>query len=345
LVNLRRLRVPSASPPPVNETVSVLLPVRNEAHQVAACLSSILGQRGIADLEVLVLDDGSIDGTADVVRKVAADDPRVRLLSGTPLPPGWLGKTHACAQLSDTARGSALVFVDADVVLAPRAIAATVALLRESCLDLVSPYPRQIADTPAERLIQPLLQWSWLTFLPVGLAERSSRPSLSAANGQLLAVDTGAYRRAGGHAAVRGEVLDDIALLRAVKRSGGRGIVADGTHVAACRMYNSGAVLRDGYAKSLWAAFGSPSKAAAVVGALGLLYVVPPVTALRGSRMGLLGYAAGVAGRAAVARRVGGQVWPDSLAHPASIAAFGWLTADSWRRKRNGTLQWKGRPL
>lgn len=122
-------------------------------------------------------------------------------------------------------------------------------------------------------------------------------------------------------------------------------MVADGTHVATCRMYSSSAELGEGYAKSLWAAFGSPARASAVVGALAALYVVPPVAALRGARIGLLGYAAGVAGRAMVARRVGGRVWPDSLTHPISIAAFGWLTADSWRRKRRGTLTWKGRSL
>jgi hypothetical protein len=342
---LRRLRVPPSEPPRIAETVSVLLPVRDEAHQVAECLRAILDQRGLADLEVLVLDDGSSDGTADVVLEAAAGDPRVRLLQGSELPVGWLGKPHACAQLAAAARGSVLVFCDADVVLELDGIAAAVALLRESYLDIVSPWPRQVAETPLERLVQPLQQWSWLTLLPLGVAERSSRPSLAAANGQLLVVDAEAYRRTGGHTAVRGEVLDDICLMRAVKRAGGRGAVADGTHLARCRMYSSGAELREGYAKSLWAAFGSPAGAAAVVGALGLLYVVPPVAALRGARIGFLGYAAGVAGRAIVARRVGARAWPDSFAHPASIAAFGGLTADSWRRRRRGTLQWKGRAL
>jgi hypothetical protein len=158
-------------------------------------------------------------------------------------------------------------------------------------------------------------------------------------------VDAAAYRAAGGHAAVRADVLDDIALLRAVKRSGGRGSVVDGTALATCRMYESWAELRDGYAKSLWSAFGSRPRAAAVVGGLLLLYAVPPLAVLRGSRVGLAGYAAGVAGRALVARRVDGRVWPDSLGHPLSVATVAYLTCLSWWRRHARTLTWKGRSL
>ncbi len=238
-----------------------------------------------------------------------------------------------------------LVFVDADVVLAPHAVAASVALLRWAALDLVSPYPRQLAVTPAERLVQPLLQWSWLTTLPLRVAERSARPSLAAANGQLLVVDAEAYRRAGGHRAVRAEMLEDVALLRAVKAAGGRGGVVDGTALATCRMYAGWPDLRDGYAKSLWSAFGSPAGAAAVVAGLAVAYVLPPLAALRGSRVGLVGYAAGVAGRAVAARRTGSRVWPDSLAHPASVVVFGALVATSVRGHRAGTLTARGRPV
>ena len=347
--NARLLRVPPVDPPPVAEPVAVLLPVRDEEHRVEPCLRALLAQTGVRDLRILVLDDGSTDGTADVVRRVAGADPRVRLVEGQPLPVGWWGKPWACAQLATAATSaddvSVLVFVDADVVLAPHAVAASVALLRWAALDLVSPYPRQLAVSPAERLVQPLLQWSWLTTLPLQVAERSARPSLAAANGQLLVVDAEAYRRAGGHRAVRAEMLEDVALLRAVKAVGGRGGVVDGTALASCRMYAGWPDLRDGYAKSLWSAFGSPAGAAAVGAALGVVYLLPPLAAVRGSRVGLVGYAAGVAGRAVAARRTGSRVLPDSLAHPASVAAFGWLLATSLRRHRAGTLTARGRPV
>jgi hypothetical protein len=345
LVNLRTLRVPPLEPPTITERVSVLLPVRDEANQIADCLAGVLDQIAVPDLEIIVLDDGSVDGTADLARAAAGGDPRVRVLTGTMPPPGWLGKPHACAQLAAAATGSVLVFVDADVRLAPQAIAASVALLREAGLDLVSPYPRQVAETMAERLVQPLLQWSWLTTLPLRQAENSPRPSLAAANGQLLLVDAQTYRRAGGHNAVHDKVLDDVELLRAVKRAGGCGGVADGTGLAVCRMYSDWPSVREGYTKSLWAAFGSPAGAAAVSSALCLVYVLPPVAALRGSRAGLVGYLAAVAGRYVVAERTGGRSVPDALFHPASVLTFTWLTAASWRGRRRGGLTWKGRPI
>ena len=346
VVNAALLRRPDPSAgPPQGERVSVLLPVRDEVGRVETCLRSILDQAGVA--EVLVLDDGSTDGTGELARRVGGADPRVAVLDGKPLPAGWLGKPHACGQLAEAAdpASTVLVFVDADVVLSPAAVASTVDLLRRHDLDLVSPYPRQLAVTPAERLVQPLLQWSWLTFLPLRAAERSPRPSLSAANGQLLAVRRAAYDRAGGHAAVRGAVLDDVALLRAVKRAGGRGGVADGTVLATCRMYGGWAEVRDGYTKSLWSAFGSPAGAVAVVGLLAVAYVLPAVSVLTGSATGLAGYASGVIGRVVAARRTGGRAWPDALAHPASVVALGALTARSWHARRTGTLAWKGRTV
>ncbi len=344
-VNARLLRVPPARPAPVAEPVSVLLPVRDEAHRVGPCLRSVLDQRLLPDLEVLVLDDGSTDGTAEVVRRVGAGDPRLRLHTGRALPPGWLGKPYACQQLADAATGTVLVFLDADVVLAPAGVAATVGLLRAAGLDLVSPYPRQLAGTATERLVQPLLQWSWLTFLPLRAAERSARPSLAAANGQLLAVDAAAYRATGGHGAVRAAVLDDLELLKAFKRRGLRGAVADGTAVASCRMYAGWPELRDGYTKSLWAGFGTPAGAVGACAALLVLYVVPPVAALRGSRAGIVGYAAAVAGRLVTARRTGGRTFPDAAAHPVSVLMLCALTGRSLVLRRRGSLRWKGRPV
>jgi hypothetical protein len=350
--NLRVLRTPSPTPPAVAERVSVLVPARDEAARITPCITALLASVGVHDLEVLVLDDGSTDGTADVVRTAADGDARLRVLDGgsAPLPRGWLGKPWACARLAEHATGSVLVFVDADVEVAPHGIAATVALLRGAGLAAVSPYPHQQAHGVLPRLVQPLLQWSWATTLPLRLAETSPRESLVAANGQLLAVDAAAYRDAGGHAAVRDLVLEDIGIVRALKRAGRRGVAVDGTEVASCRMYDSAGELVDGYTKSLWSAFGSPAGSAAVVGGLSFLYVVPAVAGVlardrRTRAWGTLGYAAGVTGRALVARRTRTPVVPDALAHPASVLAFGALVAESWRRKRAGRLAWRGRSL
>ncbi len=351
--------------PDARERISVLMPVRDEAYRLEPGLRSALAAVAAYGpaAELVVLDDGSSDGTRHLATRIVAEHPgaragvvehpgararvRARVVDGAALPRGWLGKPWACHQLAQQAdaRSTVLVFVDADVLLRPHALTAAVGLLRSTGLDLVSPWPRQVANTLAERLVQPLQQWSWLTTVPLRLAERSSRPSLAAANGQLLVVDRVAYGRAGGHQAVRDEVLDDITLLRTVVRSGGHGTPVDGTDLATCRMYRGWAEVRDGYSKSLWAAFGSPGAAATVVGGLGLLYVWPALAALAGSPVGAVGYLSGVLGRAVAARRTGGRAWPDSLAHPASVVLLGWLTARSWRGRRTGTLTWKGRSV
>ena len=334
VINARLLRRPPPDLSTVDESVAVLLPLRDEVHLVEPCLRALLAQRGVNDLEVVVLDDGSTDGTADLVRRVGGD--RVRLLTGAPLPPGWLGKPHACHQLARATGADVLVFVDADVVPAPTAVAASVRLL--DGFDLLTPYPRIIADGLGPRLVQPLLQWSWLTFLPLRAMERSPRPSLAAAGGQFLAVRAAAYRRAGGHEAVRDKVLEDVELARAVKRAGGRIALADGSALATCRMYGTWRELVEGYTKSLWASFGHPAGAFSVVVLLLLLYVVLP---LAGGWIGVAGYLVGVAGRVVTARATGARAWPDALGHPLSVVLFGWLVVRSYRRRR--TVTWKGR--
>ncbi|MGV9709560.1 glycosyltransferase [Gordonia sp. NPDC003424] len=338
---------PVATPEP--EPLTVLLPVRDEAHNVIDCLTGILAalDRWPGPGRVVVLDDESTDGTSGLLAEFIRRHGRVEVVRGSPTPPGWLGKPWACEQLSRSVihDDGVLIFIDADVRVAPRAFVSSVALLRAAGLDLVSPYPQQRAVTMAERLVQPLLQWSWMSTLPLGVAERSARESLSAANGQLMVLDTAAYRRAGGHAAVCGEVLEDIALLRAIKRCGGRGVVTEGSSVADCRMYMSLRDLRAGYRKSLWSAFGSLPGTIAVVVWLNATYVVPAIALLGGSRIGLVGYLAGVGSRAIAARTTRGRLWPDVVAHPVSILAFTGLTVDSVVAHRRDSLAWKGRPV
>lgn len=352
IANLRLLRTPSDQAPATTEPVTVLIPARDEEVHVGTTVRSVLDQDGVENLRVIVLDDDSSDDTAQVVQALADQDPRLTLLRGgdAPIPPGWLGKPWACARLGDQADGSVLVFVDADVVLAPHAVRALVATLRDHDLALVAPYPRQRAESWLERLVQPLLTWSWVATMPVRWAEVSLRPSLSAANGQLLAIDAEAYRAIDGHVAVQGEVIEDVALMRAVKRSGRRAATVDGAGLAECRMYESPQALVDGYAKSLWSAFNGPAGTLAVNGLLLGAFVIPAVAAVaaptaRTRAIGLLGYGAGVTSRVLVGRRSGDRVVPDALAHPASIIAFTALNAISWSRHLHGSNTWKGRPV
>jgi hypothetical protein len=335
LVNLRHLRRPAPSTAG-GPTISVLIPARNEEARIGPTLRSLRELQGVH--EVLVLDDNSSDATAELVRSAGLDV----IESSHEPPPGWLGKPWACQRLAEAATGEVLMFIDADVVLAPEAARAAAALLTD--VDLACPYPRQITNGWLQRLVQPLLQWSWLTFLPLAVAERSSHPLLSAGNGQFVVTRRESYFAAGGHASVRDQVLEDLALVRRYKHTGHRVAMADGTSLATCRMYASNRELVDGYTKSLHEAF-----APGVLVLLNFMYVLPGAVALfgRGRRArghGLLAYALAVAGRVAVATRTG-QPRLDTLAHPLSILALSALYMRSVVAARRQTITWRGRSV
>lgn len=349
--NLRKLRRPEPSTS-IDESVGVVIPARNEQDSLADALRSVQTQENLANLRIHVLDDGSSDGTAAIADAAAATDPRVRV-THTPdaePPPGWLGKNYACARLADLASdASVLVFMDADVVLESNAINALVHELRRTDSTLIAPYPRQLAETWLERLVQPLLAWSWLTTVPLGVAESRQWASMSVANGQLLAFDAEGYRRMGGHESVRSDVIEDVALMRRVREMGERALTVDGSSLATCRMYRTSTDLIDGYTKSAWNAFGGPVGSIATNSLLIGLYVVPAAAVLFGSgrtrTWGFVGYAAAVTGRILVARDTGERVLPDALAQPLSIVAFSSINALSWWRHLRGVNHWKGRRL
>ena len=305
IYNTRVLRRPTPEPPRVTEAVTVCVPARNEAENIERCLRAIVGTQQVDKLQLLVLDDCSTDATAAIAEEVLRSINDGLVIAGVAVPDGWIGKPHACEQLRRVANGTVLVFVDADVVVEPHAVASAVELLRRLELAMVSPYPRQEAITPAERLVQPLLQWLWLTFLPLRLSERTRPVSMTAANGQFMVLDANALASIEGFSAVRNRVLDDVELARVLKRSGRRVVVADGTALATCRMYASWPSLRDGYTKNLWAGTGSPTGAVGIALLLTVAYLVPPVAVLTGlvvrrrrlALFGMLGSLAGVAGR------------------------------------------------
>jgi hypothetical protein len=237
--NLRMLpRLRRDATLPGDVLVSILIPARNEAAHIGACLEAALASRGVA-VEIIVADDASEDGTAEIVAAIAARDPRVRLIQVPPLPQGWTGKVHACQRLSEAARGTHLLFIDADVRLQPGAAAAMAAHARAQGIALVSGVPRQIIRSLGEGLTVPGINLLLLGYLPGGGRAESRRPDLAAACGQLVFCEASAYRAVGGHEAVRDCLHDGLQLARQFRIREFKTEVVDGAPLATCRMYRS----------------------------------------------------------------------------------------------------------
>lgn len=236
------------TPPPF---VSILVPARNEERNIAKCLKSLLGQE-YPHYEVIVLDDSSSDATPDIVRSFAANDRRLRLLEGKSLPMGWTGKSFACHQLSQEAKGELLLFVDADTEHTPHSLSAAVAEMLRSQADLLSLIPRQIMATFWEKAILPLLHFSTFCFLPFLLVRLSKNPKFAMANGQFMLFRKKVYETIGGHKEVRAALVEDVWLSRLVKQHGFRLLVMDGAQLVSCRMYTSLREIWEGFSKNLF---------------------------------------------------------------------------------------------
>lgn len=331
--------------------VSVLIPARDEAANIERCVRAALAGTAPPD-EVLVYDDASGDDTARIVARLARGEPRLRLLRGTGLPDGWVGKPHACHRLAAAAGGDVLVFIDADTVLEPEGLARLGGVLERMGAALVSAAPRQVTGSWAERLVIPLLTLSYLAWLPLPLVWRSRDPHLLVANGQLLAARRAALLAAGGWAGVRAEVVDDMALARRVKASGGRVVFADGFRMARCRMYRDAGDLWRGFSKNLYEGVGGRPVGLAVVFVLyGGIFVAPYVAlavALAGAGGGglvpaaLLGVAANVALRVSLALRFR-QPAEGVLLHPFAVLGLLGIALNSLRWSRRGVIRWRGR--
>ena len=332
-------------PARIASRVAILIPARDEEHSITSAVNSALGQELLDQFELVVLNDASTDSTAEKLS--AFRDPKLRVINGElVLPEGWLGKNWACHRLSESVDADFLVLIDSDVTLEPLAVASAINALTENNLHLVSPYPRQLVPTLLARIVQPLLQWSWLTTVPLRTTRSSLRPSLAVANGQFLVCRADSYAASGGHKEIKGEVLDDIELLRSFYRTGFTGCVIDGSDIATCKMYETNQDLISGYAKSLWNAFGGPIGSLFVNTFFLFIYIFPLTGLFTGQvPLALLGLLSGIVGRLISAKTSSGRLLPDSLLHPISILAFSLLNLVSWWRHLMGTNTWKSRDL
>jgi glycosyltransferase involved in cell wall biosynthesis len=229
--------------------ISVLIPARNEARGIAACVESILASRGV-ELEVIVLDDHSTDRTADIVRALAAVDSRLHLETAPALPDGWCGKQAACFTLSRLATHEFMTFLDADVRIEPNALARMILFQEKSGAALVSGFPRQETITLLEKSLIPLIHWLLLSFLPIWAMRRFRWSAFGAGCGQWFLTTRAAYDRVGGHGAIRSSLHDGLTLPRAYRRAGFMTDICDATSLATCRMYRSSREVWSGLAKN-----------------------------------------------------------------------------------------------
>jgi chlorobactene glucosyltransferase len=329
--------------------VSVLIPARDEAATIERCVRSALGGTRPPD-EVIVYDDGSSDGTAAIVQRLAAEDARVRLVEGGALPSGWVGKPHACHRLAEAASGDVLVYVDADTALDAGGLARLGSVMTAYRAAIVTAGIRQVTGTAAERLVIPLLHLSYLAWLFLPLVWRTRDPRFLVANGQLLAVRRDAYRALGGWEAARGDVVDDMAFCRAAKAAGLRVVFADGHRMASSRMYRGLREVWEGFSKNLYEGVGGRPAALAVVVLLHAWIFLLPYAALAAGLLGVAGVlvpaAVGVGAnllvRASLVLRFRQPV-EGVLLHPLSVVALLAIAVNSYLWSRAGRIRWRGR--
>jgi cellulose synthase/poly-beta-1,6-N-acetylglucosamine synthase-like glycosyltransferase len=338
-VNFVQIRTPKRTSD-LLESVGVIVPMRNEAENVEGLVATLAAQEG--SFHFYLLDDNSEDQTFELLQRFTGADSRFTVIKGASLDTKWIGKTWALQQLFEASKEDVLVSIDADVRLSNNAINKAVTAMHGARLDFVSPYPRQIAQGFAERLIQPLLQWSWLTTVPLRYAESSGQKSMAVANGQFFVVRRSALISIGGYQTVKHAVIDDVFLARELIKSGSSGTVINGSDIAETHMYSSWNEIEAGYGKSLSKAFGSIVGAIFVVAFLFITSIAPLILGLLGNTYGWLGFAAIVGTRVLSAIKSRGKVL-DSVLHPISVIALIYLIVYSYLMR--GSIQWKGRTV
>lgn len=315
------------------QTVSILIPARDEEANLAACLDSALAQDAAA--EIIVYDDHSRDRTAALVLEYAARDARLRLAPTEPLPPGWCGKTFACWRLAALTRSEWLLFLDADARLAPGAVTAMVAEAERRGATLLSCWPGFEMRGFAEGLLMPLLNFFVFTLFPAPLSLRRAAPSLGLAHGACMLARADAYARTGGHGVVAADLFEDTRLARLWRERGEWSLCLDGSRVVRVRMYSGFSGIWNGFRKNFRPAFRREWSFWAFLAMHAGLFLLPFVTARPAALLV-------IAMRLMLAARFRHPLW-SALLHPLGEAVAIALGVASWRACRRGGVTWKGR--
>jgi chlorobactene glucosyltransferase len=337
--------------------VSIIVPARNEARNIERCVRSILGT-GYEPVEVIVVDDGSTDGTGELARTAGFADARLSVISPPPLPDGWFGKQWACHTAAQMARGELLLFTDADTWHAPDLLARLVRARAGGDFAMLSVAGWQEMETFWERVVLPV-PFFFLALLlgGTGAVERTRNPRRAIANGQCFMVTRTAYDAAGGHAAVRDNVAEDLRIAQMFVASGQRVGIRMGLEQLRTRMYASLAELIGGWGKNVYAGgkyFFPDHPVARVLYAcalvLGPLVMQAPIFAIVAAATGVAPAWMGQAGVIAFVAQTAWSViayaglrlplWY-GLLHPLGTLTMAWIGALAvWRGDR---VRWKGR--
>ncbi len=276
LLNLKKMTpadyLPPCQPWPF---VYILVPVRNEEKNVRRLVDSLLRQ-DYPGFEVVVFDDNSSDNTWPILEELAAENPRLRLLRSDNLPSCWTGKNWACHQLSLAARGEMLLYTDADTVHHPLALKQAVASALQHKAGLLSALPALEAKTWSEKLYMPIIPFAFVSLIPFFKINSRRRRSWPAVLGPFLLFSRRTYQASGGHAAIKENIVDDIALARQVARQRENITLIDGSRLLSIRFYRCFRELWAGFSKNSYEAIkGTPLKLAGIILVCYLLFIRP----------------------------------------------------------------------
>jgi glycosyltransferase involved in cell wall biosynthesis len=343
IVNLTLIPNLRADMRPANEPlVSVVIPARDEAHIIERTVRAFLAQT-YANLEVIVVNDRSTDATGDILR--AIHDDRLTLIDGVEPPAGWLGKPWALHQGSRIARGELLLFVDADLIYAPRALAAAVAYLQTQSVALLSLFPFLEMHGFGEYASMPMMPMVFHTFLPTWLSNRSRFARLAIGGGTGNLVVREVYESSGGHQALSDAVVDDIALARLVRRHGGKTEIVRAEDLVSLRMYHGLREVIDGFTKNTFSALGRNYVAGlfVILGCV-VFHIVPYALALTGDRSAIVTIVIITLTRVILFRSLRYRLDAALFLHPVMAAIWTWIFIRSiWLTGIRRKLLWRGR--
>lgn len=353
---LARVRARPELPEDAQPAVAVIVPARDESANIEPCVRSLMTQQ-YAPLHILAIDDASSDDTPHILARLAREDARIRVLSAPPLPPGWKGKVHACWTAAQAVPREVgwLCFLDADMRAHPLAMASALHTALAGSIDLLTLAPRHELGSFAERLILPC--GLYLLGFSQDLRRVQAPDSQEVvATGQFMLIRRAAYEDAGGHAAVSGEICEDVELARALKRRGHRVLMQDGSEILTTRMYTGWSTLWPGIAKNLVDMLGGPGRtlatAATAVALSWAAVMLPLADALgcasgeRGACLALvpaLAASAAAFGLHLAGARHFGIPWWYGLLFPVGYTAGALIALDSIRWRLRRRVQWKGR--